>query len=112
MIEAKIALRIFLPLRGMPAEPSDAGVIQTRVKALAEHARSEGHAARVVKQLSETLTYFPAVAEIAQTCETTPDDSELADIREKCPCCAGTGFIIISTERGDGAKRCHHNTAR
>ncbi len=109
MIDAKKAKELFTPLRGMPAEPTDPAVIRTRYEALAAHARSEGHARRVVALLAATLSYFPTVAEITQICETTPDDAEAIGRRESCVCCGGTGYVIVRREDGaEGARKCQH----
>jgi hypothetical protein len=103
MIETKKAKDLFLPLRGMPMEPSDPAVIRTRYEALANHARTVNHACRVVKHLAETLQYFPTVAEVVHACEYTPDDEQAAKARKDCQYCDGGGWRIVEGPNGTSA---------
>ena len=100
MIDAKNAKKLCGALLRMPMAPKESTAIRQRVDALAGHARSDGHAERVIDHIVATSSFFPTVREIVDTCEYLPDDTAFRDVRIKCRYCQGDGFATLDQPYG------------
>jgi hypothetical protein len=109
VIEKKIAVEVMRLMSGMRAQPEDAKALDLAVGAVMKHALSEGHARRAITRIVEETQFFPTIAEIVGVCNETAPDPDVAAVREHCECCGGTGYVVVSTARGEGVKRCSHS---
>jgi hypothetical protein len=115
-IDREIARKLcqdFLSMRMRPDLTSSEGKNQMRliVDAIEAKARSISHAQRVHDSLMETCQFFPTVADIANACEYTPDDSAFTSLRESCAFCGGSGWRFAEGDFGvTAAYPCEHRS--
>ena len=113
-IDKKTASKVAADLLAMGRAPdvrTDEGkaVYRVIVDRLADGADSEGHAARAIRSIVDTETFFPPPSVIVAALDSTPRDTEARSTLRACPICHGDGWVSVDGPHSTtAAVPCNH----